>query len=370
MISFEPQTSLLKRQVNKATKSDGSFDVKLLLELVDRAYLENAKERRISDTNLRIMSAELLESNRELRSQTNELKDSKDRLVEATNQASRAARVSGMAEVATNVLHNIGNTLNSVNTTVTLLIERFQNTKFNNFGKLSELLKNHQDDLIGYFTNDPRGKLVPSYFIELSDHWIQQAPLLRQDLVDLAKNIDHIKDCIALQQFMAKTSGMLEPTNLSKIIESIIELQSKEIRANNIAITKEFESLPSLMLDRIKLYQIFVNLLQNARQSIILNNSDKKEITVTITSDKTDFIYVSITDTGAGISPENLKKIFSHGFTTKKDGHGFGLHYCANAANEMGGKIQVESPGEGLGATFTLTLPYKPVDQYGESNAA
>ena len=370
MVTFDPQSSLLKRQVKKAIRSDGSFDIALLLELVDRAYLDQAKERRMADTNLRIMSAELLESNRELRAQTNELKESKERLVEATNQASRAARISGMAEVATNVLHNIGNTLNTVNTTVTLLIERFKSTKLNNLGKLSDLLKDHQSDLIGYFTHDPKGKLIPAYFIELSDHWLQQAPLLSKELSDLAINIDHIKDCIALQQSMAKTSGMLEPTNLSKIIESILELQSKEIKSSKISIIKEFETLPSLMLDRIKLYQIFVNLLQNARQSIILHDSDKKEIRVSIKSDKSEYIHVSVTDTGMGIKSDNLDKIFSYGFTTKKDGHGFGLHYCANAANEMGGKMQVDSPGEGLGATFTLTLPYKPVDHYGEPNAA
>lgn len=370
MVNFDPQSNLLRRQITKATQNDGSLDVNLLLEVVDRAYLENAKERRMADTTLKIMSGELLESNRELRIQAEELKKSKDRLVEVTNQASHAARISGMAEVATNVLHNIGNTLNSVNTTVTLLAERFKNTKFNNFGKLADLLNEHKNNLSAYLSSDPKGKLIPLYFIELSEHWQQQAPLLHQELSDLIKNIDHIKDCIALQQSMAKSSGMLEPANLSNMIDSIIELQLKEIKSSDINITKNYAPLPSLMLDRIKLYQIFVNLLQNAHQSILINKSQNRNISISITSNNTANVFVSITDTGMGISPENLKKIFSHGFTTKKDGHGFGLHYCANAANEMGGKMQADSPGEGLGATFTLTIPYKPVVQYGENDVA
>ncbi|MBX3457934.1 MAG: HAMP domain-containing histidine kinase [Candidatus Paracaedibacteraceae bacterium] len=370
MISFIPQTNLLKRQLSKSTQPDGNINIQLLLELVDRAYLENIKERRLAETNLKIMSTELLESNRELRIQTNELKESKDRLVEATNQASKAARVSGMAEVATNVIHNIGNTLNSVNTTASILTERFKTTKFSNFGKLAALLNEHKDNLNEFFINDPKGRLVPQYILELSEHWKTEVPHLANDLYELNKNIDHIKDCIALQQSMAKNAGMLEPTNLSKIIDSIIELQLKEIRSSAIQIETQYATLPSLMLDRIKIYQIFVNLLQNARQSIIINKSENREIKVSIHSDNSSFVTVSITDTGGGISPDNLKKIFSHGFTTKKDGHGFGLHYCANAANEMGGKISVDSPGEGLGATFTLTLPYQQVDTYGDPNAA
>jgi signal transduction histidine kinase len=68
-------------------------------------------------------------------------------------------------------------------------------------------------------------------------------------------------------------------------------------------------------------------------------------------------VSIIVRDNGIGIPPENLIKIFNHGFTTKRDGHGFGLHSGANAAKEMGGSLTAESNGPGLGATFTLELP-------------
>jgi two-component system NtrC family sensor kinase len=58
-----------------------------------------------------------------------------------------------------------------------------------------------------------------------------------------------------------------------------------------------------------------------------------------------------------GIAPENLTRIFSHGFTTRTDGHGFGLHSAALAAQQMGGRLTAQSDGPGRGATFTLELP-------------
>lgn len=369
MNTYKPQISLLRRQINKATREDNSIDVNLLAELVDRVYQDNAKERRMADSTLKMMSAELLDSNKDLRAQAERLKASQERLLETSQQTSQAARLAGMAEVATNILHNIGNTLNSVNTSLGVLIDRFKNTKFNNMYLLANMLRENQHDYVGYFTNDPKGKLVPGYFLEIAEHWVTQSPILSAELVQLSKNIDHIKDCIALQQSMAKKSGMLEPTQLDKIMDSILELHASEYKANGLEIIKTYQDLPILMLDRIKLYQIFVNLIQNARQSILLNESSAKEITITITSDLTENLSISIMDTGVGITQENLKKIFSHGFTTKEDGNGFGLHYCANAATEMGGQMSADSPGEGKGATFTLTIPYKTAGQYGETDA-
>jgi signal transduction histidine kinase len=66
---------------------------------------------------------------------------------------------------------------------------------------------------------------------------------------------------------------------------------------------------------------------------------------------------MTVSDNGVGIASENLTRIFNHGFTTRKDGHGFGLHSGALAAREMGGALWAQSDGPGKGATFTLELP-------------
>jgi signal transduction histidine kinase len=72
-------------------------------------------------------------------------------------------------------------------------------------------------------------------------------------------------------------------------------------------------------------------------------------------------LRIRVEDVGEGIAPENLPRLFTHGFTTRKRGHGFGLHSCALAAKEMGGTLAVFSGGSGNGATFTLDLPAKAV---------
>ena len=66
---------------------------------------------------------------------------------------------------------------------------------------------------------------------------------------------------------------------------------------------------------------------------------------------------ISYIDNGIGIPADNLTRIFGHGFTTRKEGHGFGLHSGALAAKELGGALTVESDGPGKGATFTLEFP-------------
>jgi len=79
-------------------------------------------------------------------------------------------------------------------------------------------------------------------------------------------------------------------------------------------------------------------------------------------SDSSRF-FISVCDTGVGIEQENLTRIFSHGFTTKADGHGFGLHTSALAAKAMGGSITAHSEGSGKGATFIIELPLNSAKQ-------
>jgi signal transduction histidine kinase len=69
-------------------------------------------------------------------------------------------------------------------------------------------------------------------------------------------------------------------------------------------------------------------------------------------------LHIDVQDTGEGIAPENLKRLFAHGFTTRERGHGFGLHSSASAALEMGGTLEAHSEGAGRGAVFSLVLPF------------
>jgi signal transduction histidine kinase len=86
-------------------------------------------------------------------------------------------------------------------------------------------------------------------------------------------------------------------------------------------------------------------------------NTHLKERTHLSVSNGGDYVRIVVADNGVGIPKENLTRIFNHGFTTRKEGNGFGLHSGVLAAKEMGGRLVAAGEGTGHGATFTLKLP-------------
>jgi signal transduction histidine kinase len=113
---------------------------------------------------------------------------------------------------------------------------------------------------------------------------------------------------------------------------------------------------PVIQADKHKILQILVNLIRNAKQACDDSGKPDKQIVIRVYNGN-GTVKISTSDNGVGIPPENLERIFNHGFTTRKNGHGFGLHNSALAAKEMGGVLRVASPGSGQGAEFTLELP-------------
>ncbi|HEX5747505.1 MAG TPA: ATP-binding protein [Archangium sp.] len=86
-------------------------------------------------------------------------------------------------------------------------------------------------------------------------------------------------------------------------------------------------------------------------------------LTVKLERTTSGLVRIQVHDNGMGIAPEMLTRIFQYGFTTREEGHGFGLHSSALAAQELGGSLTVHSEGPGHGATFTLELPYVAAQQ-------
>ena len=126
---------------------------------------------------------------------------------------------------------------------------------------------------------------------------------------------------------------------------------------DKIIVRREFDAVPPVRVDRHKVLQILVNLFRNARHACTPATGDDKVLTLRVGMHDNGRVKFAVCDNGVGIAPENLTRIFAHGFTTKTDGHGFGLHSGANAAKEMGGSLQAYSDGPGHGADFILELP-------------
>jgi PAS domain S-box-containing protein len=269
------------------------------------------------------------------------------------------SRFAGMAEVATAVLHNVGNVLNSVNVSSTLICNQVRNSRNSRLRDVILLLNRHSGDLADFLTNDPKGKIIPSYLSNLSEQLGDEQQDLLKELELLVKNIEHIKEIVAMQQDYARVSGIIEHLSVRDLVEDALQMHTAALARHGILVVREYQDVPVISMDKHKVLQILVNLIRNAKYAMDSAAKRNKRLTISIQLNAENMVQLSVTDNGIGIPEQNLTRIFSHGFTTKRDGHGFGLHSGANAAREMGGRLYARSDGAGQGATFTLELPLK-----------
>ncbi len=289
-------------------------------------------------------------------------------LTEAHKQLLMTSRQAGMAEVATNVLHNVGNVLNSVNVSAETVAGKIRHFRIASLKNVARLLREHEHHLPEFLTQDARGRELPSYLVQLADNLAEPQKAILEEVKYLQNNIEHIKQIVSMQQSHARVAGVLETLDVVEIIEDAIHISSTSIMRHGVSLVREFEPVPLVVLDRHKVMPILVNLLSNAKHALA-HRGDDKVLKVQVAMGGVDTVQIKIIDNGAGIAPENLTRIFQHGFTTKKDGHGFGLHSGALAAREMGGKLIAESDGIDRGAVFTLVLPFShPTQQHDEKH--
>jgi PAS domain S-box-containing protein len=284
------------------------------------------------------------------------LKEAEAKLEQLHRQLLDTSRQAGMAEVATSVLHNVGNVLNSVNVSATLVADHVRQTKAVNIAKLAALFDEHQADLAAFLTQDTRGQAIPAYLGTLAEALAAEQKSLIAELDHLRKNIEHIKDIVAMQQAYAQTSGVIETISVPDLLEDALRIDAGSLARHTVELFRDYQARPVIATDKHKVLQILINLVRNAKLACVDSDRTDKQITVRTTSDDRR-VKIAITDNGVGIPAENLTRIFNHGFTTRKTGHGFALHSGALAAKELGGSLTVQSDGPGLGATFTLELP-------------
>jgi len=278
-------------------------------------------------------------------------------LMEAERELVDAARMAGMAEIATNVLHNVGNVLNSVNISAELVTRKLRSSKTQGLTKAVNMMNEHAEDLGRFITLDEKGRLLPRYFNELVDSIAAEQKLLIDELAQLTKSIDHIKEIVTTQQTYAGAARLIEPLNVSDLFEDALRMNSGALSRHHVTVIKDYQDVPAIMGDKHRLLLILINLISNAKFAMSHISEHPREMTLGIRILDETQLCLSVKDRGEGISPENLARIFNHGFTTRKDGHGFGLHSCALAAVEMNGRLHVHSDGPGQGALFTLEIP-------------
>ena len=312
------------------------------------AQLEHTRE--LLEIKVRERTAELTAEIEERKKMQQEVERVHRELIDISRQA-------GMAEVATGVLHNVGNVLTSVNVSTTLLSERIRDSKARWVDSLRDLVKENEANLGRFFSEDPRGRQVPEFLERLSAHLASERAELVREVEALSKNVEHIKDIVVMQQNYATVLGVSEKVGLVELVEDALRMNSSAFERHELELVRDFQTNAVVVVEKHKVLQILINLLRNAKYACDDSGRTDKRITVRVTAEG-ERAFVAVIDNGVGIPEENLTRIFSFGFTTRKShGHGFGLHNGALAAKNLGGSLTVRSDGPGRGAQFILELP-------------
>ena len=261
----------------------------------------------------------------------------------------------GMAEIATGVLHNVGNVLNSLGIANTAARRDLKTLRLDRLEQATTTIRNNRPTLASFLTEDERGQHLPDYLSAMSAQMSSNVKAVQAELDTTEQLLNHLRDIVSAQQLLARVGGLRELIDLKELAESALIVQASDLA--QIKVVRQFEDLPPVMTDRHKLLQVLVNLISNAGDAVRETCLDTGRILVRIACED-DHALVVIEDSGIGMSSETLACLWQFGFTPKENGHGFGLHNSANAAHQIGATLTAHSDGPGRGSRFTIRLPW------------
>ena len=276
----------------------------------------------------------------------------------------RQAHEAGMAEMAVGILHNIGNAITPAKVSTALLIKRINESRIRNHIKEMMARLNNFIAAPGDLPQDEREQLqqivavMPDAIIEEYDH-------INSEIKRIRDKHEHIESIIHLQLRYARLSGNIENVNVNKVIHDSLEMLADSITKYSVAVKKDIESdLPPIRIEQSKLLQVIINLVKNALEAMRDTPPGARNLAVSAHFDNDGkFISIAIKDSGIGFAPEDKEKLFTYGYTSKRQGSGFGLHSCANFLIANKGTIEAKSNGPGTGAEFIVHLPLERDDE-------
>ncbi len=278
------------------------------------------------------------------------------RLEGVKRQLVESARWAGMAEVAAGVLHNVGNALNHVTTSVALLSERVPRLRVEGLERAAARLKT----LAGKGSGGE--DLLAQYLQGLAKALKKEREAMRAEVEGLRAGLAQISAIVTTQQRYTSHIDEEETVDLKQAVEDVLRLETQSLEARGVRVVADLEAVPPTILSKHKFLLVLVNLLHNAADAVRTNPDGQRQVTIRLSRPHPDGIHVAVSDNGVGIDDEARPRVFQHGFTTKVDGHGFGLHSSALAAAEINGRLTFDSAGRNRGATFVLELPWRAAE--------
>ena len=328
-----------------------------------RRHRELQKTQELLEARVEERTAELESQKQHLEHEIEERKRMQLEVERIHRQLVDASRQAGQAEVASSVLHNVGNVLNSVNTSASIITDQVRDSKVADVSQVAELLIEHRNDLAEFLVQQGRGEPMTNYLKALGQRLVSEQVDMLKELQELVRNIDHIKEIVAMQQSYAQVSGIMDKQSIPTLVNDALRMHAAALARHQVQVIRQFDPIPDVLVDKHKVLQILVNLISNAKYALSESAATERLLTLGVKLDPDNLVRVSVADNGVGIAQENLDRIFSPGFTTRKSGHGLGLHSGFFAAREMGGTLLVRSDGPGKGATFTLVFPAQPEEK-------
>ncbi|MGO8696704.1 MAG: two-component system sensor histidine kinase NtrB [Limisphaerales bacterium] len=338
ILAANPKTGSVDMAELKVTARDGS----------DRTL--EIDSRRFGSAGVQVIARDVTERKR-----------AEARLAGLQSEMWEVSRKAGMADVASAILHNVGNVLNSVNVSAGIVARMMRTSSRSGVTKMAGLLEEHRRDLAGFFAVGGRTEQVIAYLKALDQQLSSEQATVLKELRELSGNIEHINNIVATQQSYARIGGVVEEVSAAHLLDDALRINATLLKNHQVQVVRQYDprSLPMINVDKHRVLQILINLIRNAVYAC--EESGRADKCLTLRAANADGrIKFLVADNGVGIPAENLTRIFNHGFTTRKDGHGFGLHSGALAARAMGGDLRAESDGPARGASFTLELPTQP----------
>jgi signal transduction histidine kinase len=315
------------------------------VERLTRQLSQEIKIRRNAEQEINLLNRQL----------TDQAEDTTIKLKNVEEELQKTEHKTELADITIGTLHNIKNVLNSIKVSVGILRESWNADFGKGYKKATELLRSKYDSIERFIKEDPKGKILLEYYIKLEKVFDDETKESKKSLFRMLERIKAIEDIIDSQQRYG-IHNRFEEINPVLVIEDALNMQMGSIGKRKIRIRRSLKPVPSIKVEKTKLLHVLINLIKNASEAMNETPVNNRLLDLK-TEMETDKVKIVVRDRGYGISPENLDKVFTRGFTTKTEGHGFGLNSSLNYVEGMGGTMRVSSDGIDKGATFILEFP-------------